>query len=270
MRPRLAQRLRWAHPRHRLGRPPPSDALWPLQFGTTAREWPWAHETPWNLTARAGASHAAYPSRSHARGPRTQMRRLRDAPPDAASYVWGMVAGTERVMRLLERRGPLLGDAGGLLFFAYWTAQAKPDLLPLGVVVVLDLATAACVGMALLGYQLSQGAASSAWFGWAGLAAVGLGFGGSLALVSAGLVLFGVSIVRCRVHPPLPGRLLVAAGLTLMASVAWAPGFGRAWGNLSVGWSVVMGAALVVVAAALADLDVIERAEARERSHVPA
>jgi len=177
-----------------------------------------------------------------------------------------MVTGTERLMGRLKRRGPVCGDVGGLLFFVFWMTRARQSALPPGVGVLVDLATVALVLVALLGYQLAQASAPAAWLGWGGVAAVGLGFGGSLALLSAGLVLFGISIVRCGVHPRLPGWLLAGAGWALMVSVALAPGFGRAWANLSIGWSVVMGAALVVVAAALADLDVIERAEARERA----
>lgn len=170
------------------------------------------------------------------------------------------MAGTERLMDRLKRFGPLCGDVGGLLFFVFWMTRARQGGLPLGLGALVDLATVGLVLAALLGYQLTQGSSSAAWLGWAGIASVGLGFGGSLALVCAGLVLFGASIVRCGVHPRLPGWLLVGSGSVLMVSVAFAPGFGRAWANLSVTWSAVMGAALVVVAAALADLDVIERA----------
>jgi hypothetical protein len=182
-----------------------------------------------------------------------------------ASYVWVMVAGTERLMDRLRRRGPLCGDVGGLLFFVFWMTRARQHSLPLGLGTVVDLATVALVLVALLGYQLAQASAPAGWLGWAGVATVALGFSGSLAMVAAGLMLFGASIVRCGVHPRLPGWLLVGAGWVLVLGVALAPGFGRAWANLSPVWSAVMGAALVVVAAALADLDVIERAEARER-----
>ena len=178
-----------------------------------------------------------------------------------------MVVGTERLMDRLKQQGPLCGDVGGLPFFVFWMTRARQTPLPFGLGVVVDLATVALVLVALIGYQLAQSSAPSSWLGWSGVAAVGLGFGGSLALLCAGLVLFGISIVRCGVHPRLPGWLLLGAGWVLMVSVTLAPGFGRQWANLSVGWSAAMGAALVVVAAALADLDVIERAEAREREH---
>lgn len=181
-----------------------------------------------------------------------------------------MATGTERLMERLERVGPLCGDIGGLLFFVFWMTRARQSGVPLGLGALVDLATVALVLVALLGYQFAQSSSTSAWLGWAGIASVALGFSGSLALVCAGLVLFGASIVRCRVHPRLPGWLIVGAGSVLLVSVAYAPGFGRAWANLSGTWSVVMGAALVVVAAALADLDVIERAEERGRSHVTA
>ena len=178
-----------------------------------------------------------------------------------------MVVGTERLMDRLKRRGPLCGDIGGLLFFVFWMTRARQSPVPFGLGVFVDLATVTLVLVALMGYQLAQSSAPSAWLGWSGVAAVGLGFSGSLPLICAGLMLFGISIVRCGVHPRLPGWLLLGAGWVLMVSVGLAPGFGRQWANLSAGWSAVMGAALVVVAAALADLDVIERAEAREREH---
>jgi hypothetical protein len=123
----------------------------------------------------------------------------------------------------------------------------------------LDLATLLLVTGAVLGYQLLLGTTPSAWIGWAGAAAVGLGFGGSLPMLCAGLSLFGISIVRCAVYPRLPGFLLIGGGVALMFGWAYAPGFGRADSGPSVGWGVVMGAALVMVAAALADLDVLER-----------
>lgn len=181
-----------------------------------------------------------------------------------------MVQGTERLMGLLERRGPLFGDIGGLLLFAFWMTQARQSGLPAIVAAALHLATMATVMMAVLGYQFAQGSAPSAWLGWAGAATIGLGFGGALSMVAAGLVLFGISIVRCGVHPKLPGWLLAAAGVVLLWSLALAPGFGRAWGNLSAGWSLLMAAPLVVVAAALADLDVIERAREHRESRVTA
>jgi membrane-bound ClpP family serine protease len=92
--------------------------------------------------------------------------------------------------------------------------------------------------------------------------AIGLGFGGTLSLVCAGLALFGVAMVRCGVHPRLPGLLLVSGGAVLLVAQAFAPGFGRAVSGTSPAWGVLMGLALVAVAGALADLDVLHRESA--------
>jgi hypothetical protein len=167
--------------------------------------------------------------------------------------------GTARLIAWLERSAPLAGDVGGLLFFAYWTTRARGTELPAALSVLLDGATILLVTLAVLGYQLAQGAKPRAWVGWAGVAAIGLGFAGSLSLVASGLVLFGVSILLCGVHPQLPGRLLIAGGSFLLVAQAFAPGFGRADSGASAAWSVLMGLALVGVAGAMADLDVLHR-----------
>jgi hypothetical protein len=119
----------------------------------------------------------------------------------------------------------------------------------------------------VLGYQLAQGTTPSAWIGWAGAAAIGMGFTGSLSLLCAGLALFGLAIVRCRVHPPLPGFLLIAGGVVLFMAQGFAPGFGKAHASPSPVWGALMGMALVAIAGAMADLDALHRGEAS--SEVP-
>jgi hypothetical protein len=115
------------------------------------------------------------------------------------------------------------------------------------------------VGIAVVGYQLAQGTKARAWIGWAAAATIAAGFGGSLALVCAGLAMFGLAIVRCGVHPRLPGELLVVGGVVLLFAQALAPGFGRADAGASPLWSALMGIALVGVAGAMVDLDTVHR-----------
>ena len=137
-----------------------------------------------------------------------------------------MAVGTEGLLDRPKRRGPLCGDIGGLLFFVYWMTRARQSPVPFGLGVLVDLATVALVLVALMGYQLAQSSAPSAWLGWSGVAAVGLGFSGSLPLICAGLMLFGISIVRCGVHPGLPWQPGAAArsdGPSGCASVATRP-----------------------------------------------
>jgi hypothetical protein len=181
-----------------------------------------------------------------------------------------MMVGTERLMAWLQRRAPVAGDLGGLLFFAYWTTRARGIELPLVWQLALDGATIVLVGVAVVGYQLAQGASEHAWVGWAAAAAIGLGFGESLALLCAGLTMFGVAIITCRVHPRLPGQLLVAAGAVLCVAQAFAPGFGRADERASTVWGVVMGAALIALAGAMADLDVLRRDQRPRALPLPA
>ncbi|HEV7148738.1 MAG TPA: hypothetical protein VGN48_17240 [Pedococcus sp.] len=173
--------------------------------------------------------------------------------------------GPSPVVVSLERLGPLAGDAGGLLFFAYWSTRSRAIALPPMVAVLLDLATLVLMTTAVLGYQLIQDEMPRAWVGWAGVAAVGLGFGGSLPLLCAGLVLFGLSVTWGGVFPQLPGWLLVVGGLVLMMGWTYASNFGRAFARPSPWWEAAMGAALVMVAAALADLDVLGREQRTRR-----
>lgn len=169
-----------------------------------------------------------------------------------------MQAPSPIVVRL-ERVGPLAGDTGGLLFFAYWSTRSRAIALPPMVSMLLDLATLVLMTTAVLGYQLVQGDPPRAWVGWAGVAAVGLGFGGSLPLLCAGLVLFGLSVAWGGVFPRLPGWLLAAGGVVLMLGWTFASAFGRAYAEPSAWWEAAMGAGLIMIAAALADLDVLGR-----------
>jgi hypothetical protein len=173
--------------------------------------------------------------------------------------------GPSPVVVSLERVGPLAGDAGGLLFFAYWTTRSREIVLPAIISMLLDLAAVVLMGTALLGYQLVQTDAPRAWVGWAGVAAVALGFDGSLPLLCAGLVLFGLSVAWGGVFPRLPGWLLVVGGVVLMLGWTFAASFGRAYAEPSSWWEAAMGAALVMVAAALADLDVLGREQRTRR-----
>ncbi len=167
--------------------------------------------------------------------------------------------GPSELTKRLESTAPLAGDIGGLLFFAYWMNRSRGLGIPPLLGMLLDLVTLVLILVAVLGYQVAQGSAESAWIGWVGVTALAMGFTGWLAMVCAGLVLFGVSIVRCKVHPPLPGFLLIGGGTVLLVALALAPAFGRAWGNPSPVWGAVMGCALIAIAGALADLDAIRR-----------
>lgn len=166
---------------------------------------------------------------------------------------------TARLMGRVERWGPSAGDLGGLFFFAFWMAHARAFPLPGSVVALIDLGATVLVVLAMLSYQLAQGSASAAWVGWAAIASVMFGFAGQWALLCAGLMLFGISIIRCAVHPKLPGVMLLVAGTLLLVVQAYAPVFQRAFDNLGTGWRGVMGVSLVLVAAAFTDLDIRAR-----------
>ena len=166
---------------------------------------------------------------------------------------------TERVMIFVRRTSPSLGLVGGLLFFAYWFVRAHEVALPTGVGALLDLSTVIVLGTAVLGYQLAQGLEPGAWVGWAGVAAILQGLVSSPPSVCLGLVLLGVSIARCGVHPRVPGIIMAVSGLALFGSYFMAAGFGRGYAEVGMAAKGVMGLALVGVAASLADLLVIER-----------
>ena len=133
--------------------------------------------------------------------------------------------GTLRLIGWLERHAGALGTAGALLLVAYWNQLARDLILPGGVWALLHLATTALLVAGVMGHQLSQGTHPSSWVGWSGTAAVGLGFGGSLILICAGLVLLGISH-RCaaecsavRAGPAVGRRRPAHAGDRLRARV---------------------------------------------------
>ena len=166
---------------------------------------------------------------------------------------------TDRVVAAMRRTTPYLGLVGGLLFFAYWFVRAREVPLPSGVGVLLDVSTAVLLGTAVLGYQLAQGLEPGAWVGWAGAAAVLEGLVSSPPSVCLGLVLLGVSIARCGVHPRVPGIIMAVSAMALFLSYFLSAGFGRGYAEVGLLANGVMGLALVGVAASLADLLVLER-----------
>lgn len=167
---------------------------------------------------------------------------------------------TDRLGALVRRTTPHLGLVGGLLFFAYWFVRAREVALPPGVAAVLDVSTVVLLGTAVLGYQLAQGMEPGAWVGWAGVAAVLEGLVASPSMVCLGLVLLGVSIARCGIHPRVPGIIMAVSALTLFVSYFMSAGFGRGYAEVGMLGKGVMGLALVGVAASLADLLVLGRA----------
>ena len=173
---------------------------------------------------------------------------------------------TDRVVALVRRTTPYMGLGGGLLFFAYWFVRARDVALPTGVGPLLDAATVLLLGTAVLGYQLAQGLEPGAWVGWAGVAAVLEGLVSSPPSVCLGLVLLGISIARCGVHPPVPGIIMAVSGLALFASYFMSAGFGRGYAEVGLLAKGVMGLALVGVAVSLLDLLVIER-DLEHRAH---
>ena len=167
--------------------------------------------------------------------------------------------GTLRLIGWLERHAGALGTAGALLLVAYWNQLARDLILPGGVWALLHLATTALLVAGVMGHQLSQGTHPSSWVGWSGAAAVGLGFGGSLILICAGLLLLGISIVRCRVLRGASGVLLSAGAVLLMLATAFAPGFGSDNSvPITTPWLLLMNAGLVLIAGAMADLGLAE------------
>jgi hypothetical protein len=172
---------------------------------------------------------------------------------------------TDRVVELVRRSTPYLGVVGGLLFFAYWFVRAREVALPTGVGPLLDVCTIVLLGTAVLGYQLAQGLEPGAWVGWAGVAAVLEGLVSSAPSVCLGLVLLGISIARCGVHPRVPGVIMAASGSALLLSYFMSSGFGRGYAEVGLLAKGVMGLALVGIAASLADLLVIERGVAEQR-----
>ena len=163
--------------------------------------------------------------------------------------------GTLRLIAWMERHAGAWGAAGAVLLFAYWNALARDVALPAAAHTALQLATTALITIGVAGHQLRQGTHPASWVGWAGAAAVGMGFWGSLLLTCAGLLLFGISIVRCRVHRTTSGVFLAAGAGILMVSTSFAPGFGSDSSvPLGIEWLLLMNAGLVLIIKAMVDL----------------
>lgn len=164
----------------------------------------------------------------------------------------------ERVAAAVDRATPLMGVAGGLLFFGYWFVRAREVVLPSGLGVLLDVATIVLLGTAVLGYQIAQGMQPGAWVGWAGVAAVLEGLVSWPPGVCLGMVLLGIAIARCGVHPRVPGVIIAVSGAALALSYFVSAGFGRGYADPGTLTRVVTGMALVGIAAAMLDL-LVER-----------
>jgi hypothetical protein len=172
--------------------------------------------------------------------------------------------GTLRLIGWMERHAGGWGAAGAVLLFAFWNTLARDVALPPVAYTSLQLATTALITVGVAGLQLEQGTHPASWVGWGGAAAVGMGFWGSLLLSCAGLLLFGISIVRCRVHRPTSGVFLAAGAALLMVSTSFAPGFG---GDnsvpMSTEWLLLMDAGLVLIIRAMTDLALAPSEESR-------
>jgi hypothetical protein len=165
----------------------------------------------------------------------------------------------DRAADLVDELTPFMGVAGGLLFAAYWFVRAREVALPHGLGVLLDISTVVLLGTAVLGYQLAQGLRPGAWVGWAGVAAVLEGLVSSPPGVCLGLLLLGIAIARCGVHPRVPGVIMAVSGAALSLSYFLSAGFGRGYGDPGPLTRVVTAMALTGIAASLLDLLVLER-----------
>lgn len=194
-------------------------------------------------------------------GPR---RRLTDAAALPHPYR-RVMEGTLRLIAWMERHAGAWGTAGAALLFAYWNGLARDVAMPPVLAVSLQLVTTVLIVVGVLGHHLKQGTHPASWVGWGGAAAVGMGFFGSLLLLGcAGLVLVGISIVRCRVHRPVSGVVLAVGAAVLMVSTSFAPGFGTDNSvPMSTGWLLVMDAGLLLIAGAMVDLALAEREQGR-------
>lgn len=163
--------------------------------------------------------------------------------------------GTLRLIGWMERHAGAWGAAGAVLLFAFWNGLARDVAMPYAMLLTLQLATTVLITVGVVGHQLEQGTHPASWVGWGGAAAVGMGFWGSLLLTCAGLVLFGISIVRCRVHRPTSGVFLAMGAGLLMVSTTFAPGFGTDNSvAMSTEWLLIMDAGLLLIIKAMADL----------------
>jgi hypothetical protein len=129
--------------------------------------------------------------------------------------------------------------------------------LPGLVSAVVWLLAMGLVGSALLGYQLRQLDSDSAWLGWTGLCVVLVGFTATMWWVPVGLSLFGLSVVRSKVFPTLPGVLMAVGGWMVLVTSAAAPDGGAGSSPTAIAWRGAMSVGLVLVAGALADLDAL-------------
>lgn len=162
---------------------------------------------------------------------------------------------TSRLMASLQRHGPHCGIAGGLLFYALWSLQARDAGLPWAISTGLRTATFVLLAASLVGLQLAQGAHPRAWVGWGGIAAALDGIWTSAPLMCAGLVAFGWSIVLCQVHPRITGVMLAAGAGLLMVVQGYGVSLSSEHPTVMDGpWRLLLGLALLLVAGALADL----------------
>jgi membrane-bound ClpP family serine protease len=163
--------------------------------------------------------------------------------------------GTLRLIAWMERHAGAWGAAGAVLLFAFWNALARDVALPSPVHTTLQLATTVLITVGVVGHQLEQGTHPASWVGWAGAAAVGMGFWGSLLVACAGLLLFGIAIVRCKVHRPTSGVFLATGAGLLLVSSSLAPGFGSDNSvPMPLAWLLLMNAGLVLITKAMVDL----------------
>jgi hypothetical protein len=93
-----------------------------------------------------------------------------------------------------------------------------------------------------------------------------MGFWGSLLLMCAGLLLFGIAIVRCKVHRPTSGVFLAVGAGLLLLSTSLAPGFGTDNSvPMPLEWLLLMDAGLLLITKAMVDLALAAATE-QERS----
>lgn len=163
--------------------------------------------------------------------------------------------GTLRLIGWMERHAGAWGAAGAVLLFAFWNALARDVAMPAPAHTALQLATTVLITVGVVGHQLEQGTHPASWVGWAGAAAVGMGFWGSLLLMCAGLLLFGIAVVRCKVHRATSGVFLAAGAGLLLLSTSFAPGFGSDSSvPMPLEWLLLMDAGLLLIAKAMVDL----------------
>ncbi|WP_457253172.1 hypothetical protein [Pedococcus sp. P5_B7] len=159
---------------------------------------------------------------------------------------------------VLRRAAPVFGAVGGLCFFGYWFVRAREVSVSPVAAALLDVATFLFLGTAVLAHLVAQGLGPGAWVGWAGVTALLQGLLFSPPAVCCGLFLLGVSIARSGAHSRIPGVIMATSGFALLWTFYYSSGFGRGHAEMGLVGKAVMGAALVGVAASLADLLVLE------------